>query len=92
MFDRRKGRTARRGPELCRMARRGLFVFFCLPQQAAAAGSVLRSGSTGPDVVLAQHVLYQSGVPQGVAGRRRAPPRCKRCGAFNKSGGWRPMG
>ncbi len=71
MFDRRKGRTARRGRSLAGWLV-ALFVFFCLPQQAAAAGSVLRSGSTGPDVVLAQHVLYQLGFlresPDGVFG------------------------
>lgn len=70
-MDRQIRRMARRGRHLAGWLV-ALFVFLSLPQQAAGVGSVLRSGSTGPDVVLAQHMLYQLGflmdAPDGVFG------------------------
>lgn len=73
MIDEGKWRGARRIRKLASWIV-VLLVLFCVPLAAGASGRVIRMGSTGPDVVVAQHALYQLGVlnqpPDGVFGRR----------------------
>ena len=50
-----------------------ILLFLAAPRVAQAAQGVIRQGSIGPDVVIAQHILFQIGllgeVPDGIFGR-----------------------